>query len=93
MIHSIFNSVMGFGIGNSCCYYRLLVIRSICKGIITNIVLGGVLYLFLDWFHICKNELVSHGWYYSCTSRNRAQLFLPSHILYSKKALIKAFLL
>ncbi|CDF27043.1 putative uncharacterized protein [Dialister sp. CAG:588] len=55
MIHSIFNSVMGFGItGILVAIIGFWLFGRFVKGIITNIVLGGVLYLFLDWFHICK---------------------------------------
>ena len=55
MIHSMFNSVMGFGsTGSLVAIIGLWLFGRFVKGIITNIVLGGVLYLFLDWFHICK---------------------------------------
>ena len=53
MIHSIFNSVMGFGItGILVAIIGFWLFGRFVKGIITNIVLGGVLYLFLDWFHL-----------------------------------------
>ena len=65
MIHSIFNSVMGFGItGILVAIIGFWLFGRFVKGIITNIVLGGVLYLFLDWFHICNSRNPGHN--YSC---------------------------
>lgn len=55
MIHSLSSSLMSFGItGIIVALAAFLLVKRMVKGIITNIIMGGALYFFLDAFNIVK---------------------------------------
>ena len=53
MLHTITSSLLSFGAtGILVALFAALMIKRFVKGIITNIIMGGALYIFLDMFHI-----------------------------------------
>ena len=53
MLHTITSSLLSFGAtGILVALFAALMVKRFVKGIITNIIMGGALYIFLDMFHI-----------------------------------------
>lgn len=53
MLHTITSSLLSFGAtGILVALFAALMVKRFVKGIISNIIMGGALYIFLDMFHI-----------------------------------------